>query len=148
MQGCRNCSTCFWSFRTHSPSVISYKILLKKLWLHTLSWDDTLRTEMLEKWQQIFKQLDSNGQFEIGRLVLLKGAVNIQVHWFADASERAYEACVYLRSIDHREEVNSRLCSRSRVAPAKKVTLPSQKCVQRYCWQTYLTRFYQCWMWR
>jgi hypothetical protein len=101
--------------------------------------------ELLEKRQQIFNQLDSNGQFKIDRLVLLKAAVNIQVGGFADASERSYEACVYLRSDDHRREVKDHLlCSRSRVAPVKKVTLPSRKCVERYCWQTHLTRFYQC----
>jgi hypothetical protein len=128
-----------------SPSVTPYKILLQELWLHILSWDDTLPTELLEKWQQIFKQLDSNGRFEIHRFVLLQGAINIQVHGFADGSERAYETCVYLRSVDHRGEVKSHLlCSLSRVASVKKVTLPTRKCAERYCWQTHLTRFYQC----
>jgi len=46
---------------------------------------DTLPTELLEKLHQLFKQLDSVGQFEIDCLVLLKGAVNVQVHMFADA---------------------------------------------------------------
>jgi hypothetical protein len=50
-----------------------------------LNWDDTLPTELLEKWHQLYKQLDSVGQFEIDHLVLLKGAVNVQIHEFADA---------------------------------------------------------------
>jgi hypothetical protein len=39
-----------------------------------LNWDDTLPTELLEKWQQLYMQLGSVGQSEIDRLVLLKGA--------------------------------------------------------------------------
>jgi hypothetical protein len=33
-----------------SPSVIPYKIFLQELWLHKLSWDDTLPTELWGKW--------------------------------------------------------------------------------------------------
>ena len=73
-----------------SPLVIPYKIALQELWLHVLNLDNTLPTELLEKWQQLYKQLDSAGQFEIDRLVLLKAAVKIQVHGFKDASEMIY----------------------------------------------------------
>jgi hypothetical protein len=51
-------------------------------------------TELLEKWQKVYKQPDSVGHFEIDRLVQLKGAVKIHVHGFADASEMTYRACL------------------------------------------------------
>jgi len=72
-----------------------------------LNQENTVPTELLEKWQQLYKQPDSVRHFEIGRLVWLKGAVKIQVHDFADASEMTYRACLYLMSVNHQGEVKS-----------------------------------------
>jgi hypothetical protein len=48
-----------------------------------------------------------------------------QLHGFCDASEKTYGACLYLRSTDHRGRLSCKLlCSKSRVAPVRKVTLP------------------------
>lgn len=78
----------FHPLQLNSPSSILHKIFLQELLLQRFSLDDTLPTELLEKWHQLYKQLDSVGQFEIDRLVLLKGAVDVQVRKFADASDR------------------------------------------------------------
>ena len=62
----------------------------------------------------------------INRLVIPhEKPVNIQLHGFCNASEYAYGACLYLRSTDQQHNISSRLlCSKSRVAPVKRVTLP------------------------
>ena len=50
---------------------------------------------------------------------------SIQIHGFADASERAYGAVLYIRSTTADGRVSVQLlCSKSRVAPLKKTTLP------------------------
>jgi len=47
------------------------------------------------------------------------------LHGFCDSSEKAYGACLYLRSVNQQGEVtNKLLCSKLRVVPVKKVTLP------------------------
>ncbi|KMQ89917.1 pao retrotransposon peptidase [Lasius niger] len=49
----------------------------------------------------------------------------VQIHGFSDASERAYGACIYIRTTDQTGQHFSHLiCSKSRVAPLKYVTLP------------------------
>jgi hypothetical protein len=65
-------------------------------------------------------------EIAVDRLVLAKGQpTEIQLHGFYDSSEKAYEACLYLRSVNQQGEVTTKLpCSKSRVAPVKKVTLP------------------------
>ena len=62
----------------------------------------------------------------VDRLVLAKGQpTEIQLHGFCDSSEKAYGACMYLRSVYQQGEVTTKLlCSKSRVAPVKKSTLP------------------------
>lgn len=49
----------------------------------------------------------------------------IELHGFSDASERAYGACVYLRSVSSTSQVSIRLiASKSRVSPVKSVSIP------------------------
>lgn len=48
----------------------------------------------------------------------------IELHDFSDASERAYGACIYLRTIDDNgNDFCNLLCAKSRVAPIKKSTI-------------------------
>jgi hypothetical protein len=49
----------------------------------------------------------------------------LEIYGFSDAREVAYGACIYLRSIDVQGKITTRLlCSKSRVAPLKKLPLP------------------------
>lgn len=49
----------------------------------------------------------------------------VQIHGFCDASQHAYGACVYVRTRLKSDEYRSELlCSRSRVAPLKAISLP------------------------
>ena len=51
--------------------------------------------------------------------------VTIQLQGFADASESAYGACIYLRSTDSENNHTVQLlCAKSRVVPLKKISLP------------------------
>jgi len=52
-------------------------------------------------------------------------AINLQLHGFADASEAAYGACIYVRSSNAVDSHSVMLvCSKSRVAPLKGLSLP------------------------
>lgn len=51
--------------------------------------------------------------------------INLKLHGFSDASEIAYGACIYLRATYINGKHSSRLlCSKSRVAPLKNLSLP------------------------
>jgi hypothetical protein len=108
-----------------SPIIISYKIFLQTLWQSKLQWNESLPTSLLHDWNQLYKQLPQVSNIKITRKVLRANATDIQLHGFCDSSEKAYGACLYLRSIDTDGKVTCELlCATSKVAPIKRITLP------------------------
>jgi hypothetical protein len=65
-------------------------------------------------------------QLEIPRQVTSnQNPIGFELHGFCDASERAYGACIYIRSLNTATPHQTRLlCAKSRVAPLKTITLP------------------------
>jgi hypothetical protein len=109
-----------------SPVIINYKVFLQQLWLSRLSCDEQLPEDLQAKWSHLLEYLHHMNYLRIHRLVIPHDKhQNIQLHGFCDVSENAYGACLYLRSTDHRGRLSCKLlCSKSRVAPVRKVTLP------------------------
>ncbi|XP_055614831.1 uncharacterized protein LOC129761148 [Toxorhynchites rutilus septentrionalis] len=107
-----------------SPVVIRAKIMMQLLWLQPYGWDDEVSKSITEKWENYTKQLPRLSEFRVPRYALLPNA-NIQLHTFSDASEAAYGACTYARSVDTEGNVAVHLlASKSRVAPLKRISLP------------------------
>ncbi|GFW89949.1 uncharacterized protein TNCV_864791 [Trichonephila clavipes] len=87
-----------------APVISKAKIFLQRLWRSKLEWNDLLPAEEYREWQ-------------IPKV--------IEIHGFADASERCYGAAVYCKSKNLKSETLVRLItSKSRVAPIKSLTIP------------------------
>jgi len=107
-----------------SPAVIAYKIFLQKLWQDKLQWDEILPTHLQQEWNQLLQTIPKLSQLKINRRVICSSATNIQIHGFCDSSERAYIACLYIRSTDNNNTTSCELlCSTSKVAPLKQLTV-------------------------
>jgi hypothetical protein len=74
----------------------------------------------------MYLRLSQVNEITVDRLVLAKGQpIDIQLHGFCDCSEKAYGTCLYVRSLDQQGAVTTKLlCSKSKVATVKKITLP------------------------
>lgn len=108
-----------------SPVVITAKIMLQSLWLLKLSWDHELPDDIKRSWLSLKMELPKLNVLEIPRHVKCSNAISVQLHGFADASQRAYGACLYVRSVDTDSKVHSHLlCSKTRVAPLKSLSIP------------------------
>ncbi|KAJ8976529.1 hypothetical protein NQ317_015550 [Molorchus minor] len=109
-----------------APVVIIIKLLIQTLWRLKLSWDESVPQDLHLSFLRFRDQLSSINRLKLPRHVLLSNAVRIELHGFADASEKAYGCCVYVRSIDSDGNVAVKLfCSKSKVAPIKTTsTLP------------------------
>ncbi|CAL8133345.1 unnamed protein product [Orchesella dallaii] len=104
---------------------IRAKLLLQELWKLAVSWDEPISTSVREQWEEYQEDMKSIVQVQIPRLITSAAAIRYELHGFSDASERAYGAVVYLRTIIDNGTVSVHLLtSKTRVAPLKQVTLP------------------------
>ncbi|GBO28884.1 hypothetical protein AVEN_13783-1 [Araneus ventricosus] len=107
------------------PIITKAKIFLQKLWLLKLDWGDTLPLKENTEWQSFLNSLKFVNLINVPRWILSEQSISVELHGFADASELAYGAVIYVKSINSYggSEVKL-LISKSRVAPLKFVTIP------------------------
>ncbi|KAK9499314.1 hypothetical protein O3M35_002367 [Rhynocoris fuscipes] len=101
-----------------TPVIIKGKIFIQQLWLNNLGWDDPLTYDLTHKWISFSDHLYLLEEFQIPRRA--KYSKSIELHGFCDASENAYAACIYIRSVSEKEIDVHLLCSKARVAPLQK----------------------------
>ncbi|XP_078051718.1 uncharacterized protein LOC144477857, partial [Augochlora pura] len=107
------------------PVIITAKILLQELWTLKVDWDESLPMSIHTKWIDYYTQLALLNNVTFNRKVIIQTASTIELHGFCDASEKAYGACVYLRSQnDHGDTLVELLAARSKVAPLKTQSIP------------------------
>lgn len=109
-----------------SPVILKAKTIVQELWKLKLTWDESIPISIHNKWTQFINSLTRLSELRIPRHIRCKAEViNIQLHSFSDASETGYGACIYLRSKDTFGNIKvSLVCSKTRVAPLKQITLP------------------------
>ncbi|XP_049871172.1 uncharacterized protein LOC126370378 [Pectinophora gossypiella] len=108
-----------------SPITLSSKILVQKLWILNVSWDDEPPSEIVQQWELMLEQLPTVKSLRIPRCLASPTPVSCQLHGFADSSESGYGAVIYLRCCDPDGNIQVYLvAAKSRVAPTKKVSLP------------------------
>ncbi|XP_018313929.1 uncharacterized protein [Mycetomoellerius zeteki] len=108
------------------PVIVIAKLILQELWQLDVHWDESVPQSIHTRWLEFKVQLEVLNQLQIPRCVKPSSYSQIvQLHGFCDASQSAYGACVYVRTRLGPEEYHSSLlCSKSRVAPLKAVSLP------------------------
>ncbi|XP_063979920.1 uncharacterized protein LOC135163945 [Diachasmimorpha longicaudata] len=107
------------------PIILLAKSIIQKLWVDKLNWDESVPTSIHTLWTNFCDELPKINQLQFSRNVLITDRESIELHGFCDASERGYGACIYVRSSNKRGDINtSLLCSRSRVAPLKTISIP------------------------
>ncbi|XP_076384503.1 uncharacterized protein LOC143263363 [Megalopta genalis] len=82
------------------PVIIVANILLQKIWTLKVDWDESLPMSLHTEWTRYYTQLPLLSNVTFNRKTVITAASTIQLHGFCDASEKAYKACVYLRSTD------------------------------------------------
>lgn len=108
-----------------SPVIIRAKMLLQELWLHKLSWDDSLPSQIVSRWLTIRKDLTCLARLSIPRWFNTTSCSTIELHGFSDASQFAMAAVIYMVVLTpSRGAKTPFICSKTKVAPLKRLTIP------------------------
>ncbi|XP_055629519.1 uncharacterized protein LOC129770600 [Toxorhynchites rutilus septentrionalis] len=107
------------------------KIFMQMLWTlkdekdERMNWDTPVPSTVGEIWRSYHRQLSLLNEIRIERCVIIPDPILVEIHCFSDASEKAYGACVYIKSMDSSGSIRVRLLSsKSRVAPLKSQSIP------------------------
>lgn len=107
------------------PIITTAKVIMQQLWELKIGWDETIPVSSYTQWMQYREQLQHLNNVKIKRWILPLKYQRIELHCFADASELAFGASIYVRIIDEIGEIsNALVCSKSRVAPTRKISIP------------------------
>ena len=110
-----------------APFIIRAKLLLQQAWLQAIAWDDELPESLKTKWEWWFNELAKLQQIKVPRCLKesTRAILEISLHTFTDASQKAYTANVYARHEYEDGTVSCRLItSKTRLAPLKAMSIP------------------------
>ena len=109
-----------------NPFVFRLKVLLQMVCREKLGWNDILSEECLKEWRLISNDVKQTQDIEIRRWHgHFKGAVQVKLHGFSDASVSGYGCCIYIRyCYTSYSYTTSLVFSQSRIVPIKTQTIP------------------------
>ncbi|XP_071055143.1 uncharacterized protein [Onthophagus taurus] len=108
-----------------SPLIITAKIFMQELWTRKLDWDESLPNDLVSKWTSFLDDFRGIPTIRVPRWLGMNSDVtSIELHGFADASNNAFGAVIYLRVTKPGKVVISLIGSKTKVAPLKSVTIP------------------------
>ncbi|XP_076661018.1 uncharacterized protein LOC143364711 [Halictus rubicundus] len=106
------------------PVTVTAKIIMQRLWQLKLDWDESLPAHLHREWLLYKDDLKLLERITFHRHVTQRTVETIEIHGFCDASERAYGAAIYIRSIDRSGKIKTQiLCAKTRIAPLKTISL-------------------------
>ncbi|GFT16565.1 integrase_H2C2 domain-containing protein [Trichonephila clavipes] len=98
---------------------------MQQLWLLNLEWHEKLPVPVAAEWASFVQSLPVLERLKIPRFVLSENLESIILYGFCDASEKGFGAVIYVFVIKNSGDRHSQLlCSKSRVAPLKTLTIP------------------------
>ncbi|XP_029170291.1 uncharacterized protein LOC114939979 [Nylanderia fulva] len=108
------------------PVIIIPKMLLQEIWQLKIQWDESIPLDMHARWSAFKRQLRELNDLSVPRFIgRNQEGARVQIHGFCDASQRAYGACLYIRRQIHGNEVQiDLLCSKTRIAPLRAISIP------------------------
>ena len=111
-----------------APVILPFKMMFQKLCKAGKDWDELVDAELNHQWLATLSDLRQAGKVSFKRCYAkgLNGdkVKSVQLHCFADASEKAYGAVVYMR-VEYETRVECQIVSsKTGVAPLTKETIP------------------------
>ena len=109
-----------------TPVILPMKLMMRELWKSRKDWDEAIDIEQAAKHETWREELSQLEDVALQRCYFTaEPSQFVQIHAFCDASESAFGAVVYVRSVYEHGPPTCRLAfAKSRVAPVATRTLP------------------------
>jgi len=110
-----------------SPIGVTAKVLFQKLCKDKWGWDDPIPEDQYMKWQAWLDDLRKIKKIVVPRCLYNEredDIISVQLHGFCDASMQAYCTVIYLVCGTTKGTYTKLLCSKTRVAPLKELSVP------------------------
>ena len=104
-----------------APVIVRAKVLLQLLWISGKDWDVPVDELTRKQWIDFWSELPLLEQLEIPRWFEILSRSDFQLHGFADASEKAYAAVVYLVASNGKRTL---IAAKTKVTPIKTLSVP------------------------
>ncbi|XP_055539094.1 uncharacterized protein LOC129726433 [Wyeomyia smithii] len=100
------------------PIVVIANIFIQSLWRKSKNWDDQLDVTQQQYWKDFRHSLNDLALIDIPRWVSSSSPTVTEIHGFCEASEKAYGACIFLRTVSSDGNIFvSLIAAKSKVAP-------------------------------
>ncbi|XP_011252903.1 uncharacterized protein LOC105249275 [Camponotus floridanus] len=108
------------------PVTINAKIFMQQLWRLKINWDDAIPSQTIQRWESIYQNLSALNDLQIPRWTDQDhDTARCDFHGFADASNAAYAAAIYMRTTSLSGEITmTLLAGKSKVASLKTMSIP------------------------
>ncbi|XP_055307836.1 uncharacterized protein LOC129571970 [Sitodiplosis mosellana] len=109
-----------------APLIMPAKMFMRQLWLEQVGWDDSLSDTRKQEWALIRASLLRCSTIRVMRWSgYHTNHKHVSLHGFCDASEQAYDAVLYLRTVLENGTIEVHLITaKTKIAPLKKLSIP------------------------
>ena len=111
-----------------SPVLTPFKVFLQQLCKAKIAWDELLSGDLLREWNRLIGRLEGDVLIRVPRCYTLSHEEESEhlarLIGFCDASIKAYAAVIYLVTTIGEVTYSRLVCSKTRIAPLKEVTIP------------------------
>jgi hypothetical protein len=84
------------------------------LWQLNFHWDESIPEDLYTLWLEFQNKLDHLNNIKVPRHITCNEPHHIELHGFSDASEKAYGACIFIKSRASQNHCHVRLlCAKS-----------------------------------
>ena len=121
-------SSIYDPFKLGAPFSLKGRQLIQTLRTQNLKWDDPIDDEIAQEWLKWWNNLIMLQDKSLPWCMKPKdlgGIANCTLHHFPDTSQRGYDQCSYMRSVNDRVQIHCcLLIGKSRVTPLKFISIP------------------------